>query len=251
MHAVPDLNQRDTVILLSAYSDQNWINNNITKARELNVGATKSVIDEVRKTGACLIFLSSEAVFGADTLTGWSEEDEPNPVTEYGRQKLAIERYIKNDPVSTIIRTGWVVGWECPIRCPILHTYNFLLEKFPKIAADNFLTLTNVNDLVNAIFKILYDQRKGIFHLVSTPFISRLDIANCILNSTKNINIKPFEVISFNEANVKNKKAGMSWLRPSQFSINYCKDFMDPQLMIREKVKIIDDYYKIYAAQIS
>ena len=219
------INDSDVVILLAAYSDQSWISHNIKESRELNVIATIKLISTIKKTGAFLIYLSSEAVFGINTKMGWIENDETSPISEYGKQKLEVENYINEIKFGAIVRTGWVIGWEYSNRCPIVQTYNILLNKEPKIAKDNFLTFTDVNDLVKAIFRLIEIRVNKTFHFVSNSKISRVTIADTILSTSKNIKLNTYQLVLFNSFFTNEKRCGGSWLKPSDLSLSLCADF--------------------------
>ena len=77
---LPDLGEDDLVYLLSAYSNPSWIFKNQDESRELNVVATKRVIDEVTEVGARIIFMSSVEVF--DGVRGnYNEKSIPSPLS--------------------------------------------------------------------------------------------------------------------------------------------------------------------------
>ena len=88
------LKPEDVVIILSAKSNQQWVYENPIEAKKLNVEAVKKITSEIAKFGAFVIYLSSEAVFGASSDGGWLEGDIQSPTTEYGRQKTEVEKYI-------------------------------------------------------------------------------------------------------------------------------------------------------------
>ena len=58
---VTDLRPADVIYLLAAYTNPSWIYENQAVSSELNVVATKRVIDEVGEAGARLVFMSSVA----------------------------------------------------------------------------------------------------------------------------------------------------------------------------------------------
>jgi dTDP-4-dehydrorhamnose reductase len=74
------------------------------RARAVNVGGTKNIIDAVRSLGeACkLVFLSSDYVFDGES-GNYDEESERRPKTEYGRNKLASEVAIQDSLQNYII----------------------------------------------------------------------------------------------------------------------------------------------------
>ena len=80
-----------------------------------NLETTRSVSDLIRQNrrNHCrLIYLSSQAAAGPGTYDQMrNEEDPPQPVSQYGRSKLAAENYLLDHfPEATILRPGIVYG---------------------------------------------------------------------------------------------------------------------------------------------
>src|ERR1700679_16102 len=77
---------------------------------QVNVGGLGRMIDDALVAGLMPVFASSDYVFDG-VRGGYRETDEPTPCTEYGRQKLAIERRLAavSEPWLTV-RLSRVVG---------------------------------------------------------------------------------------------------------------------------------------------
>ena len=170
---LPDLGEDDLVYLLSAYSNPSWIFKNQDESRELNVVATKRVIDEVNEVGARLIFMSSVEVF--DGIIGnYNEKSIPSPLNLYGHMKFEIEQYLKQQKGrSCIVRTGWNVGWNETHRCVVTLTYETLLKTNAKMANDNTFSISDVQDTAQGLLKISNHESLQLCHLASQPKIVR------------------------------------------------------------------------------
>ena len=71
----------------------------------VNVAGTEAVVRAANMTGARLILISSQAAVGAGTPQSPSrEDDQPQPLTPYGRSKLAAEEVVR-----TFARTSWTI----------------------------------------------------------------------------------------------------------------------------------------------
>jgi dTDP-4-dehydrorhamnose reductase len=80
---------------------------------KINAEGPKNLAIAANKYNAKLIHISTDYVFGGnlDISKAYSEEDEKNPVTEYGRTKLLGEEEIKqNCKEYYIFRTAWLYG---------------------------------------------------------------------------------------------------------------------------------------------
>lgn len=66
-----------------------------------------------REVGARFVHVSSDVVFDGTTDRVYREEDEPRPVHDYGRAKLAAERAVAAaDPAAVVVRTSLLWGGE-------------------------------------------------------------------------------------------------------------------------------------------
>ena len=80
---------------------------------KINAEGPKNLAIAAKKSGAKLIHISTDYVFGGnlDISKAYSEEDEKAPVTEYGRTKLLGEQAIQeNCEQYYIFRTAWLYG---------------------------------------------------------------------------------------------------------------------------------------------
>ncbi len=64
-----------------------------------------------KEAGAELIHVSTDYVFDGSKTGFYTQQDEPNPISVYGKSKLAGERAVRQElEQSYIIRTSWVFG---------------------------------------------------------------------------------------------------------------------------------------------
>ncbi|MEX2156179.1 MAG: dTDP-4-dehydrorhamnose reductase [Gemmatimonadales bacterium] len=77
----------------------------------INAVAPGVLAEEARALSACLVHYSTDYVFDGQKKTPYDESDVPNPLSVYGRSKLASERAVAEAcPRHLILRTSWVVG---------------------------------------------------------------------------------------------------------------------------------------------
>jgi dTDP-4-dehydrorhamnose reductase len=78
-------------------------------ARSVNTDAPEIMAQEGKKFGASLVHYSTDYVFDGTKSSAYSEDDPPNPLSVYGRTKLAGEQVIQSIGVPhLILRTAWV-----------------------------------------------------------------------------------------------------------------------------------------------
>ena len=74
------------------------------QAELVNVQGTRNVV----AAGAPVVYYSTDYVFDGAKGEPYVESDEPNPLSVYGRTKLAGEREVRE---GWIVRSSWLFGW--------------------------------------------------------------------------------------------------------------------------------------------
>src|SRR5262249_9178302 len=119
----------------------------------VNVRGTEAVVQAANRSGARVTFISSLAAAGPGTgAKPCREHDEPQPLTAYGRTKLAAEAVVRTGARSgwTIIRPSAVYGPRDRAFLPLFRLASrgvFILVAPP---AAQF-TLIHIDDLARAI----------------------------------------------------------------------------------------------------
>lgn len=154
----------------------------VTKARtkeeyfRANYEGTKNIVDaalEHKKKITKLIYVSSQTAVGpSPTLIPIDESHPPNPITDYGRSKLAAEEYVKSvmkHLPMTIVRPPAVYG---PRDTDILEFFRTVkLGIIPKLGgAEKYLSLIHVRDLVRGILLAAQnDKTNGETYFLTSP----------------------------------------------------------------------------------
>lgn len=166
------------VIICSANTNIDNCKKNENSSNHLNVSGTVKILDQADQLGIKSVFLSSEAVF--DGKKGlYTESDEPNPVTLYGRQKLQIEQYmIRSIKKYLIFRISRAVGSSYGENDILNDFYNKIVNQEEIVCLKNqSFCLTEVNDIARCIVEALVKDINGLYHLSSANYISRYHLA--------------------------------------------------------------------------
>ena len=163
---------RPDVVIHTAYRQDG------ADAWEITVDGAENVAHEARAAGARLLHLSTDVVFDGRKDAPYVEEDEPSPVTEYGRAKAESERRVRATyPDAVVVRTSLIVGgvghepskheraavdsemvfYEDEIRCPI-----------------------QVGDLAAALLELAELDVTGVVHVAGADALSRADLAELV-----------------------------------------------------------------------
>ncbi len=148
---------------------------------EINVTATRFLIDAAEEVKAFFIFLSTDFVF--DGLNGpYTETDIPGPVNYYGSSKLAAEKSVMESSVLqwAIVRTVLVYGnILVGNRSNVISWVkeNLEQEKPIKVVGDQWRTPTYVEDLAKGIILVIQKKATGIYHISGEEGLSPYDMA--------------------------------------------------------------------------
>ncbi len=148
---------------------------------EVNVTATRFLIDAAEEVKAFFIFISTDFVF--DGLNGpYIETDTPGPVNYYGSSKLAAEKSVTESSLLqwAIVRTVLVYGnILVGNRSNVISWVkeNLAQEKHIKVVGDQWRTPTYVEDLAKGILLVIQKKATGIYHISGEEGMSPYDMA--------------------------------------------------------------------------
>jgi dTDP-4-dehydrorhamnose reductase len=99
----------DVVLNTAAYNAVDRAESEPDIAFKVNAVAPGLLAEECRDLGALLIHFSTDYVFDGKKTTPYSEEDEPAPLSVYGRSKLGGEQAVRAAKGRALIfRTAWL-----------------------------------------------------------------------------------------------------------------------------------------------
>jgi dTDP-4-dehydrorhamnose reductase len=99
------------VVNAAAYTAVDKAESEPELAFAINSAAAEIFAEEATSIGAVLIHFSTDYVFDGSKATPYVESDPPNPLSVYGRSKLAGEKALSASGAPFIVfRTSWVYG---------------------------------------------------------------------------------------------------------------------------------------------
>jgi dTDP-4-dehydrorhamnose reductase len=103
--------QPNLVFHAGAWTEVDACESDPDRARRVNTLGARHVAEGCRRCGAQLVYVSTDYVFDGTSSHPYSEWDDPNPLSVYGRSKLAGEVEVAAGcPGATIVRTSWLWG---------------------------------------------------------------------------------------------------------------------------------------------
>lgn len=172
--------QPDVIIHCAALTQADECELNPIKAWEINVTATRFIVDTAKKINAFLIFISTDFVF--DGMSGpYKEDDVLNPVSYYGSTKVAAEKAVAESGLQyAIVRTCLLYGnilFGTRSNVVSWVKENLELGKKIKVVSDQWRTPTYIEDLAKGILLIVEKKAIGLFHISGKDFLSPYDMA--------------------------------------------------------------------------
>ncbi len=154
----------DAVVHAGAWTNVDGCETDPDRAYAVNALGTRHVAEAARMVGARVCYVSTDYVFDGTGTRPYHEWDATNPLSVYGRSKLAGEGVL--GPADTVVRTSWVCG---------RHGRNFVRTILTRAAQGQHLTVvddqhgcpTFTEDLAAMIRTLVVARRPGVFHVTN------------------------------------------------------------------------------------
>jgi dTDP-4-dehydrorhamnose reductase len=163
---------RPEVVIHTAYRQEG------PGAWEITVDGAENVALAAREVGARLVHLSTDVVFDGRKGSSYVEEDEPSPVTDYGRAKAESELRVRMaHPDGLIVRTSLLVGG--PGHEPSKHELAAVDPDFV-FYEDEIRCPIQVGDLASALLELAELDLAGVLHVAGAEALSRAELAELV-----------------------------------------------------------------------
>lgn len=175
-----EINRPDVIINCAAVTDTDLCEKNPELAYRVNALGARNLSIVARKIGAKVVQLSTDDVFDGEREVPYSEFDDTNPRTVYGRSKRAGENYVKEfTHKHFIIRSNWVYGKGENFVNRILREAD---QKGPvTVASDQYGSPTSAKDLARIILYLIHTNEYGTYHATCQGTCSRYEFAEEII----------------------------------------------------------------------
>lgn len=167
----------DVIINCAAFTDVDKCESERELSWKINVDAVKNLVIASRPVNAKLIHFSTDYIF--DGKKGpYDERSVPNPLSFYGRGKLASENAVIASGIEhAIIRTMVLFGYGIKVKP------NFAMWLINKLAAKEKINIvddqignsTIVDDLAYGTLKLIEKEKTGIYNIAGRDIESRLE----------------------------------------------------------------------------
>jgi len=126
--------------------------------------------------GARLVHLSTDVVFDGEKGAPYVEEDEPTPLTGYGRDKADAERAVLAEhPGALVVRTSLIYGGRQPGPQERLAA-----DADASFFTDEVRCPIQVGDLAHALIELAATDLSGVLHVAGADRLSRHEFAELL-----------------------------------------------------------------------
>ena len=207
----------DFIIHTAAFTNVDLSEKMREDAWKINVKGVEYIAEAARTIDAQIIHISTDYIF--DGKNGpYDENAIPNPIGYYGRTKLASENALKiSGTLFAILRTNVLYGIALNSRPDFVRwVITSLSNNQPiRIVKDQINNPTFIDDLVQAISKIIEFRKTGVYNIGGKEFLSRFEFTNRIadyFNLDKNL-ITPIITKELNQPANRPLKSGLLILK--------------------------------------
>jgi dTDP-4-dehydrorhamnose reductase len=188
--------QPNLIINPAAYTAVDKAESEPELAHSINAIAPQILAEEASKLKASLIHFSTDYVYDGTKKAAYIETDATNPVSVYGKSKLAGEEAIRAVALPhLILRTSWVYG---------AYGKNFLKTILRlaaerdslRIVADQFGAPTSSESIAQALLQVMHEwqpsdfAQTGVYHFTNNDSTSWHGFSCEIVNEYNRLSVK-------------------------------------------------------------
>jgi len=165
----------DIVIILSSNTNVDDCAKYPATSNSINMLGPIRLLKYLSAKNVKVIYFSSDAVFG-DGKESFVEEDDAEPLTVYGQQKVVCEEFVKqNFSDYLVLRMSKVIG---------PYSENFLMHQIKALKndqvipcfTDQWVSPVFVNDIADFIIKAINLKLVGTYHLAADDHLTRYEM---------------------------------------------------------------------------
>lgn len=174
----------DVIIHCGALTHVDHCETHEEESYQKTVQSTKNLLAIAKQCNARFVYISTDYVF--DGKEGPYTEDAPvNPISIYGRHKLEAEQLSISELNNTLVlRVTNVYGDEARGKnfiARIIDQCKNNQKLTLKLPYDQYASPTNAFDIARAMYVLLHDNKSGIYHIGSTDYMNRVELALRVL----------------------------------------------------------------------
>jgi dTDP-4-dehydrorhamnose reductase len=173
----------EVIINAAAFAAVDACEDNVDKAFSVNALGPRNLAEGARLVGAHVVHISTDYVFDGMSPLPYLEWDPTNPLSVYGRSKLAGEREVLSlQPGAAVVRSSWICGrYGRNMVKVVLH-----LAGQPgqlRFVDDQRGCPTFASDLAAMVVQLAVSRAPGLFHVTNQGPTSWFGFARDVLTA--------------------------------------------------------------------
>lgn len=183
------------------------------RSEKITVDSTYNLVNFSSKIASKFVYISTDYVFDG-TSGPYSEVDNTNPLSVYGKHKLQSENIITSVLKDyLIIRITNVYGKEVRNKNLLARIIQGIVTKnagIYKMPFDQYSTPIYAIDVARALLYLIKDDKKGLYHLASTDLVNRVQFLQKInFYLGKRLTIVPVNSLDLNQSAKRPLRGGL------------------------------------------
>lgn len=175
----------DVIVHCGALTHVDYCEDHVEESYEKTVQSTKNLIALAQKCNARFVYISTDYVFDGENGP-YTEEAPVNPLSVYAKHKLEAETLALQEIKDTLVlRVTNVYGDEIRNKNFVSRIVEQCRQRKKltlKLPYDQFASPANAYDIARAMFLLLRDNKKGIYHIAGSDYLNRVELALRILS---------------------------------------------------------------------
>jgi len=227
----------DVIINLAAYSDVDGCELNPENAYLLNTKSVEMLSDNFKGQ---FIQISTDYIF--DGHNGpYSENDETNPINEYGKTKLEAENILQNSSNNwCILRTNVLFDYLSETEASFIKWVidSLISNKSINVVDDQWNNPTWTQNLAEIIELVINKNVEGIYNYGGAEYLNRYEFAQIITNifNLDKTLISPISTKSLNQVAQRPLKGGLKTEKIEKDFDIQCVDLKTSLSMIKPQL---------------
>lgn len=203
----------DVVCIPAAVPNVEYCEDYPVETAKVNVDGIIYTAQACKGISAKIVFFSTDYLFDGKKNGLYSEDDTPNPINVYGKQKLMAEHGIREATDDHIIaRTTGIYGWEARGKNFVERLIRTLARgEDIRVPTDQFSSPTYVVNLSAMIADLVTNDLTGVFNVCGDEVMDRYRLS-CLAAEVFGLDaslIKPVKTSELNQKATRPLMAGM------------------------------------------
>ncbi len=193
----------DVIVHCGALTHVDYCEANVDESYQKTVQSTINLIALAKSCSAKMVYISTDYVFDGESGP-YKEDAAVNPISVYARHKLEAEQMVLAQLSNALVlRVTNVYGDEVRGKnfvARIIEQCENNQKLTLKLPYDQYASPANAWDIARAMYVLLQDNKSGIYHIGSTDYLNRVELALRVLSYYPNAQ---YELIPISTADMK------------------------------------------------